>query len=248
MDKGNLEARLAEVRERMAAAAQSAGRPVEQVRLVAASKTVAPSVMAEIAALGVTCFGENRVEEAEVKLPAVRELLGESAFRACCWCLIGHLQSRKAGRALEVFDQLHTVDSLHLAERLNRLAANRASPVPILLEVNTSGEATKFGLSAAGWPDDRQEAAALLTTVESILALPHLQVRGLMTVGPLVADPELARPAFRRLRFLRDALAERWPEHTWLELSMGMSDDYTVAIEEGSTMVRLGRALFGPRG
>ena len=113
------------VRERMAAAAQSAGRAVEQVRLVAASKTVTPSVMAELATLGVTCFGENRVEEAEAKLPAIRALLGAEAFSATRWCLVGHLQSRKAARAVQLFEEIHSVDSLKLALRLARLLTDK---------------------------------------------------------------------------------------------------------------------------
>lgn len=247
MDNTELQQRLEQVHRRIAAAAHRAGRYPQDVHIVAVSKTVPAERVAALAELGVTCFGENRVEEAEVKLPMIRELLGEEVFRAQRWCLVGHLQSRKAARAVQIFDEMHAVDSVHLAERLDRLAAMRAERLPIFLEINISGEESKYGLPASRWPDDAEQSAALLRAIEAIVALPHLAVRGLMTVAPLAPDAEMVRPVFRRLRQLYEALASRWPEQPWSELSMGMSDDYEVAIEEGATMIRLGRALFGPR-
>ncbi len=243
-----LRERLESVRSRIAAAAQRAGRAPEDVRLVAVSKTVPAERVAALARLGVDCFGENRVEEAVDKLPQIREILGPEAYDRLRWCLIGHLQSRKVHQAVTLFDEIHSLDSLRLAMRLDRQAADLERPLPVLLEINISGEASKFGLPAGRWPEDAGQSAALYADIEAILALPHLAVQGLMTIAPLVADPEQARPFFRRLRQLRDALRGRFPEGAWRELSMGMSDDYEVAIEEGSTMVRLGRALFGPRG
>jgi pyridoxal phosphate enzyme (YggS family) len=240
-------ARLEAVRERVAAAATRVGRSPHEVRLVAVTKTVSPERVAALAQLGVSCFGENRVEEAEDKLPAVRALVGTEAYEAQCWCLVGHLQSRKAARAVRLFDEIHSLDSARLATRLDRLAQGGARPLPVLLEVNVSGEASKYGLAASAWPGDTEQTAGLYREIEAIMRLRNLAVRGLMTVAPLVEDAEAVRPVFRRLRELRDALARRWPEHSWRELSMGMSDDYEVAIEEGATMIRLGRALFGPR-
>lgn len=242
-----LGSRLRAVQATVAAAAARAGRQPEEVRLIAVTKTVAPARVAALARLGVTSLGENRVEEAEAKLPAVRDLLGEERFAALRWCLVGHLQSRKAARAVGLFDEIHSVDSVRLAARLHRLAAGRARPLPVLIEVNVSGEASKYGLAADGWPHDAERTARLCGEIEAILSQGNLAVDGLMTVAPLAADPEAVRPVFRRLRNLRDALARRWPEHPWRELSMGMSGDYEVAIEEGATMIRLGRALFGPR-
>jgi pyridoxal phosphate enzyme (YggS family) len=239
----DLQSRLDAVRTRLAAAAQRAGRRPEEVEIVAVSKTVAAERVAALARLGVRCFGENRVEEAADKLPAVAALLG-SAPR---WCLVGHLQSRKAARAVELFDEIHSLDSVRLAVRLERLAAAAGRRLPVLVEVNVSGEETKYGLAAWSWPDDREQSDRLYADLETMLGLPHLEVRGLMTVAPLVADPEAVRPVFRRLRALRDDLARRWPAQPWPHLSMGMSDDFEIAVEEGSTMVRLGRAIFGPR-
>jgi len=236
----DLEMRLDGVRRRMAAAARRAGRQPEEVELMAVTKTVAAERVAALARLGVRYFGENRVEEASGKLPVLRELLGTAAYAGKRWCLVGHLQSRKAAAAVELFDEVHSVDSVRLAQRLDRLAAARGRVLPVLVEINVSGEATKYGLPLA-------QPADLYAAIEAMLALAHLEVQGLMTVAPLVADPEQVRPVFRSLRQLRDDLARRWPAQPWRHLSMGMSDDFEVAIEEGATMVRLGRALFGPR-
>ncbi len=243
----DLQTRLDAVRGRVAAAAHRVGRRLEDVCIVAVTKTVPAQRVAALARLGVCRFGENRVEEAAEKLPLVRALLGPIAFRAQRWALIGHLQSRKAARAIDLFDEIHSIDSARLAARLDRLLAGHGRPLPVLLEVNISGESSKYGLAAGAWPADPVQTATLFAEIGAILDLEHLSVRGLMTVAPLVADPEAVRPVFRRLRELRCALAERWPEHPWEHLSMGMSDDYEVAIEEGATMIRLGRAIFGPR-
>jgi hypothetical protein len=165
--------------------------------------------------------GENRVQEAAAKIVALRGL-------PVTWHLVGHLQTNKAKTALELFDIIHSVDSLHLAQVLSR--PDRSEPLPILLEVNAAGEASKFGFPPA-------EVAA---AAQVVARLPHLDLRGLMTVAPFVSDPETVRPVFRELRRLRDALGLR-------ELSMGMTDDFEVAIEEGATLVRIGRAIFGER-
>ena len=168
--------------------------------------------------------------------------------------MIGHLQRRKAADVLAFFDMIHSVDSLRLAERLNRLAERDAGhgagdqkPMPILLECNVSGEASKYGFELSQWPEDQVVRAAFYDVVRRILELPRLDLKGLMTMAPIVADPEQARPIFVALRAVRDGLAEEFPSVEWRHLSMGMTDDFEVAIEEGATMVRIGRAIFGPR-
>ena len=155
-------------------------------------------------------------------------------------------QSRKAKRILPLFQLIHSLDGVKLAHRLNRLAADQTQPLPVLLECNVSGETAKYGFAADRWTADDAARAALLADVEEILTLPHLQVQGLMTMAPIVADPEQARPVFVRLRILRDALAAAFPQLDWHHLSMGMTDDFEVAIEEGATIIRVGRAIFSP--
>jgi hypothetical protein len=156
------------------------------------------------------------------------------------WHMVGHLQRRKARQAVELFDIVHSVDSIRLARRLDALAAERDLVLPILIEVNVSGEESKYGFHLS----DRD---ALDGAVGEIVALPHLRVEGLMTVAFVARDPEEVRPVFARLRQTRDELRDRYPAGEWGHLSMGMTDDYAVAIQEGATMVRIGRAIFGPR-
>jgi len=212
--------RLAIVRQRLARAAERAGRSPAEVTIVAVGKSFPTQAIEEAAAAGVAHVGENRVQEAAAKIPSLHHL-------PLTWHMVGHLQTNKAKTALELFDIIQSMDSLRLAEVLSHHAER---PVPILLEVNVAGEASKFGFSP-------QE---VLPAAEAAARLPHLDVRGLTTVAPLVSDAEEVRPVFRELRRLRDALG-------LAELSMGMSDDFEVAIEEGATMVRIGRAIFGER-
>lgn len=216
----DIAANLAAVRARIARAAARAGRDPRAVRLIAASKTKPAAAVRAAIDAGVADVGENYVQEAQAKRAAV----GAGA----AWHLIGHLQRNKAARAAEVFDCIQTVDSAALGGALSRHAAARGRPLRVLVEVRLGGEATKSGVEPAALP-------ALLAA----LRLPGLLVEGLMTVPP-PADAEAARPHFRALRALRDAAGLR-------ELSMGMSDDFEVAIEEGATMVRVGRAIFGER-
>lgn len=226
-------ANLALVEERIAVAAQRAGRTPSEVTLVAVTKT---RTVAEIEAAyqaGVQHFGENRVEEAEAKQPHL-DLAGVT------WHMVGHLQSRKAKRAVGLFDVIHSVDSVRLARKLDTLAAERGKVLPILIEVNVSGEESKYGFPL---PD----RAGLEAAVAEIVVLPHLRVDGLMTVAFITQDPEEVRPVFAKLCRLRDALRTRFPRGAWRHLSMGMTDDFEVAIEEGATWVRVGRAIFGPR-
>src|SRR5581483_3705497 len=226
------------VRAQIETAARRAGRSPDEITLVAVSKTFPVEAILEAWRAGAREIGENRVEEASEKIPAVNRQLPDGKIR---WHLIGHLQRRKARNAIALFDLVQSVDTLRLAETMNRHAAAAGKQVPILLQVNIGNDPQKFGFV----PEPR---AAFLREVEKITALPNLRVRGLMTIGPLVAAAEQARPFFRALRLLRDELARQFPNAEWQELSMGMTDDYAVAIEEGATIVRIGRAIFGQRG
>ena len=224
-----LEQRIERLRERIASAARRSGRGPEAVRLVAVVKTVPARVVAEAVAAGIADLGESRVQEAGDHIAEV----GRDRAR---WHLIGHLQRNKAARAAELFDRVHSLDSLELARTLATRAAVRGRQLAVLIEVNISGEATKQGVAP-------ESAAALAAEVAG---LPGLALDGLMTVGARVERPEQAREGFARLRELRDRIAAaggvRLPE-----LSMGMSGDFEAAIAEGSTMVRIGTALFGAR-
>jgi pyridoxal phosphate enzyme (YggS family) len=234
----SLQESLRSVRQRIDAAALRAGRDPGSVTLVAVTKTQPPEVIRAAYDLGLRHFGENRVEEAEAKIGHLPSDVN--------WHMIGHIQGRKARQVVPLFRFIHSVDSVRLAVRLDRLCADRGEPLPVLLECNVSGEESKYGFDAARWRSGEAERVALVAAVEEILALPHLAVRGLMTMAPIVADPEQARPIFLRLRQLRDDLATVFPRNDWSQLSMGMTDDFEVAIEEGATFVRVGRAIFAP--
>ncbi len=233
-----LEANLQAVQKRIAAAAGRAGRDPAEITLVAVTKTQSPETIRAAYDLGLRHFGENRVEEAEAK---VDELPYDIT-----WHMIGHIQRRKALRVVSLFGLVHSVDSVKLARRLDRLGAEGAGPMPVLLEFNVSGEASKYGFDAERWAEDAEQRSTVLAAVKQILSLPHLRVQGLMTMAPIVTDPEEARPVFVCLRQLRDGLAEAFPGVEWQHLSMGMTDDFEVAIEEGATLVRVGRAIFAP--
>ena len=235
--------RVMAVRAKIAAACQRAGRSPDSVTLVAVSKThPAPRVVEAIQA-GVWHLGENRIEEA---LPKMAEMM-KLADTLVSWHMVGHVQSRKARYLTAGFALLHSLDSVRLAERLSRHVVEQQRVLDVLLEMNVSGEVSKEGWEASRWRDDPALRRALWADVARVLALPGLNVRGLMTMAPLVDDPEAARPVFAALRDLRDALAGDFPNMEWPDLSMGMTDDYPVAVEEGATLVRLGRAIFGAR-
>ena len=233
-----LEDNLRSVQERMAAAAARSGRDPVEVRLVAVTKTQSPTIIRAAYELGLHEFGENRVGEAEAKVPDLPEDIA--------WHMIGHIQSRKAKRVPPIFEVVHSVDSVKLARRLDRACHDRALPLPILLECNVSGEGAKYGFAADRWEQDDAQQRDLWSAVEQIVELSNLDVQGLMTMAPIVVDPEQARPVFIRLRELRDALAGAFDRTDWRQLSMGMTDDFEVAIEEGATLVRVGRAIFAP--
>jgi PLP dependent protein len=219
----------ARVLARIADACERAGRDPASVTLIAVSKTVDAARLRAAVAAGLTLLGENRVQEGEAKAPAVP---------GASWQLVGPLQSNKARRALEVFDAVQTVDSTGLGERLDRLAADvrPGARYPVLVQVNVDADPAK-----AGFAPDAVDAA-----LPVLLALPNLEIRGLMTVGRLAVDPADGRATFRGLRELGEGLRARWPA-LGPELSMGMSDDFELAIEEGATIVRVGRAIFGER-
>jgi pyridoxal phosphate enzyme (YggS family) len=228
--------------EQIAAACARAGRDPAAVTLVAVSKTHPPAAVLEALAAGVQHFGENRVEEAQGKIPEV----AQHAPTPPVWHMIGHVQSRKAKEVAPLFGVIHSVDSLKLAQKFSRLAEERGAPLDVFLEMNVSGEESKEGIVAAGWQDDAAARERVFAEVGQILALPGLHVRGLMTMAPIVEHMEAARPVFASLAALRAALAEAQGA-ALPDLSMGMTDDYPVAIEEGATLVRVGRAIFGER-
>lgn len=233
MVEQSLRENIARVHERIDEAKRRAGR-TDAVTLVAVSKTHDADRVAAAYCNGLRVFGENRVEEAGPKAAEVAALVAPAPSPQ--WHMIGHLQSRKAADVLPWAALVHSVDSPKLASRLSR-AAPPGHPLAVLLEVNVSGEASKDGFAPG----------ALAAAVETIVELPGLRIEGLMTMAPLVEDPEETRPVFRQLRQLRDEMARRFPAASWRHLSMGMSDDFEIAIEEGATLVRIGRAIFGAR-
>lgn len=235
---------LAQVRERIAEAALRAGRDPATVRLVAVSKTFPAEAVLAAWEAGQRDFGENRAEEAAVKVPLVAAAL-EGAHPI--WHMIGHLQRRKARLVLAHFDVVHSVDSLALAQKLSALAVAARRELPVLLECNVSGEESKYGYRLAGWECAPAVRERFFREVAALLALPGLQLEGVMTVAPFSEDPEAVRPVFASLRALREALRERFPTVAWPHLSMGMTDDFEVAVAEGATLVRIGRAIFGSR-
>ena len=245
VDAAVLRANVARVQARIAAAAARAGRNPADVTLVAVSKTQPVEVILAAYAAGLRLFGENRVEEAGPKAAEVQARLAPAPPPV--WHMIGHVQSRKARLVTRGYALLHSLDSVRLARRLDAYLSAQARALDVLLQVNVSGEATKEGWDAYQWDMRSTLRAALWRDVEAVLALPSLRVRGLMTMAPLAEEPETARPVFAALRALRDALREDFPRADWNELSMGMTDDYPIAIEEGATLVRIGRAIFGAR-
>ncbi|HEY4385859.1 MAG TPA: YggS family pyridoxal phosphate-dependent enzyme [Ktedonobacteraceae bacterium] len=225
-----LSANLTYIRTRIAEAAQRAGRSPDEITLVAVSKTKPLELVKMAYTLGVTDFGENRVQEAQTKIAAFQP-------QGLRWHMIGHVQTNKANKVVSLFESVQSVDSIHLAQALSQQASQQGKRLTVLLEINVAGETSKTGIPLA-------EAS---TVAQQIVALPGLDVEGLMTVAPLVENPEEVRPVFRTLRELRERLREEVPQSRWEQLSMGMTDDYPVAIEEGATIVRIGRAIFGER-
>ncbi len=227
----DLRNRLANIRQRIDQAALKAGRDPAEIRLIPVSKTHPVETLREAIAIGITCFGENKVQEAEGKI----EELGREGLE---WHLIGHLQANKARRAVKAFDVIHSVDSIELAGRLERICKEEGREnLPVLIEVDLAGEETKSGITEKDLP----------ALVEFLRGCKHLRFTGLMILPPFFETAEDARPYFRRLREIRDELAAQSVFSGSGELSMGMTHDFEVAIEEGATMVRIGTAIFGER-
>ncbi|HRW48901.1 MAG TPA: YggS family pyridoxal phosphate-dependent enzyme [Caldilinea sp.] len=226
-------ANLADVRTRIGAAAERSGRRPDDVLLVAVSKTHPIEDIVAAMAAGQRDFGENRLEELWTKVEQARSL----HLDAIRWHMIGNIQSRKTRDAVGPFVLIHSIDRAKIAARLSRDAEAAGNVMRVLVEVNVSGEASKHGFT----PDE------LLAQAGELLALPGIDVAGLMTMAPFEAEPEATRPVFRALRSLRERLADAYPAGDWNELSMGMTNDFEVAIEEGATIVRIGSAIFGSR-
>ncbi len=220
--------RVDQVYRRIEAACARSGRRPDEVRLVAVSKTHGPDAVREAAACGLTVFGENKVQEAFAKIPSCPGNIS--------WHLVGHLQRNKVRLAVQLFDVIHSVDSLRLLEAVDRVCDEEGKNMPVMIEVNVAGESSKYGTAPEGVPQ----------ILESANRLMHVNIVGLMTMPPYYDEPEKVRPHFRRLRELRDG----WRASTGLglnELSMGMTHDFEIAIEEGAAWVRVGTALFGER-
>src|SRR5437879_775900 len=225
---------IAGVQERIASAALRVGRDPQEITLMAVSKTVSANRVLQAYEAGIRVFGENRVQEFAGKVDAVRDLHGAQ------WHMIGHLQSNKAGKAAELFNAIDSVDSLKLAEKLNAAARKLEKNLAVLIEINVGGEEAKSGI--------RPESRELEEILQAAPQLDHLSLRGLMTIPPFTDDPQQARVYFQKLRVLRDKIAsQQFPNTNMGVLSMGLSHDFEVAIEEGSTCVRVGTAIFGKR-
>jgi len=223
--------------EKITSAAQASGRDPASVRLVVVTKAQPLEVARAAVRAGARILGENYPEESVTKISSFGPESGVE------WHMIGHVQSRKARLVIEYFDLLQSLDSLQLARRLDWMAEEAGRILPVLLEFNVGGEASKFGWHAV----DQNEWPALYPTIDEILDLKNLAVRGVMTMPPLETNPEEARIYFQTLRLLRDHLAARYPQADWRELSMGTSADYEVAVQEGATLVRIGTAILGSR-
>jgi hypothetical protein len=225
--------RLSRIRERMEEACRRAGRPPRAVTLVAVSKTRGVEEVVSAVAAGVSDLGENKVQEAEDKIPAVASRIASEPRPR--WHLVGHLQKNKVKKAVALFDRIHSIDSVELGRKVDRAAEEAGKVQPVLVQVDLASEPTKFGLPERD----------LIPALEGLASLPRLSVDGLMALPPFLPDPEAVRPYFRRLRALGAEVHGRGLAGA--ELSMGMSHDFEVAIEEGATFIRVGTSLFGPR-
>ncbi len=225
-----IEKNIKDIRSRIQKAAKKSGRSVDEVKLVVVTKTVEAERINEAIRAGVDIIGENRVQEAEAKFCQITQRVEKH--------LVGHLQTNKAKKAIELFDFIQSVDSIHVAEEISRRALQRGKAMDVLVEVNTSGEATKFGI----------EPERVLSLIETISKLEGIRIKGLMTIGLFSDNPEDTRPCFKKLKTLFEEIKSAdIPNVEMHYLSMGMTSDFEVAIEEGSNMVRIGTGIFGPR-
>lgn len=227
----DIKANLESVLQRISRAAFSAGKNPQEIKLVAVTKNVPVDIIEQAIQAGITDIGENRVQEAEPKIDILK-----AKYPNVTWHMVGHLQRNKVRQALDYFDIIQSVDSVRLAREIQAKA--EAKVVPVLVEINTSGEETKYGIPVN----------SIVDFLKTVLSFNNLSVQGLMTIAPLVDDPQKARPYFRKLKTLSEEIKKlNLPNVEMKYLSMGMTDDFEVAIEEGSNMVRLGRAIFGQR-
>jgi hypothetical protein len=233
---------ICHVQDEIAAACARANRNPEEITLIAVSKTNPPEAVLAVLEAGLRHFGENRVEEAERKILAVN---AQSQIKPT-WHMIGHIQSRKAKAIVPLFDVVQSIDRLKIAQKLSELAQEANQILPVLIEVNISGETAKYGFELSNWQSDTEEKTLFWQAMETMLALPNLEIRGLMTMAPFYDEIERTRPVFAELATLREALCADFSIDL-PDLSMGMTNDYTIAIEEGATIVRIGRAIFGSR-
>lgn len=237
--------RLATIRERISQAAKRSGRDPNDVTLVVVTKTWPAEVVIEAYEAGIRHIGENRAEELAVKRSEVEEVLGRDS--GLIWHLIGALQSRKTTLAADCADRFHALDRLKVATRLSRRLEDTEKQLPVFLEVNISGELSKAGFECWQWEDDEEQRNKLQKAATTIQQLPGLQPIGLMTMAPWLSDKDRLRDIFQRTYRLSTWLDETMPSGSWSSLSMGMSDDFELAVEEGATHVRIGRAILGPR-
>lgn len=237
VDTQQIQANLARVKAQIEQTCQKVGREAGAVRLIVVTKGHPVETLRSAIQAGAADLGENYVEEGIGKIDALHTHTGIT------WHMIGHIQSRKARGVAECFPWVHSLDSLKLARRLDGFAGQAGKTVQALLECNVSGEETKFGYPAF----DESRWSELLPEIHQLAQLSHVRILGLMTMAPFLPEAEQARPFFRRLRRLQDYIREQYPSIEWSELSMGMSADFPVAIEEGATMIRIGQAILGPR-
>ena len=225
-------------------AADRVVRDPKDITLVAVSKTFSPEAMLAAYHAGQRHFGENRPEEGAEKIP---EVLASIDNTQPTWHMIGHIQRRKAKHVIEFFDIVHSIDRMAIATRLSNLAQQADREIPVFLECKISGETSKYGFDVTGWDNNPPVFERFCNEVKTIMELPFLKISGLMTIPPFVENPEATRPVFASLRNLRETLNKKFPSVTLKHLSMGMSHDFEVAIEEGATIIRIGRKIFGQR-
>jgi hypothetical protein len=245
----DLTAKIEALYHRIERAAAKSGRSAHDITLVTVTKTHPLTTVIAAYQAGLRHFGENRAAEGRSKALALAEWITQArASVQPTWHLIGHLQSRQVEEVLGIYRYIHSVDSLKLAQRIQRLAErDNHPPVEILLQVNVSGEATKAGFPLSCWHSDKTQLQTFVDTIAAMRKLDKIVIRGLMTMAPWFDDPEETRPTFQSLTQLRKKLRAELPHFDWSHLSMGMSDDFEIAIEEGATIIRVGRAIFGER-
>ncbi len=241
-------ANIEAVCQRMQQAAARVGRPSGEITLVAVTKMQPLESVIQAYQAGLRHFGENRAAEGQAKAAGLADWLKQNGGEPPTWHLIGHVQSRQVDEALGTYQMLHSLDDLKLAQRLERLASRGNYPaLEVLLQCNVSGEATKSGFELSQWSTDKTQLKTFLDAIMQIASLDKVIMRGLMTMAPWFDNPEQARPTFQNLAGLQKKLQAQLPQFDWGYLSMGMTDDFEVAIEEGATLVRVGRAIFGER-